>query len=109
MSTHTVAIDVEPALRDVERRVRRAIMDLIPDAEPHRWLYRLVRAYPSRPGKALRPALFLATCRAFGGSDAECFPVAVAIEMGLVARFLERLGDHAVNVARRLTYLAPAS
>lgn len=35
--------------------------------------------------------------------------VAVAIEMGLVARFLERLGDHAVNVARRLTYLAPAS
>ena len=29
-------------------------------------------------------------------------PVAAAIEMGLVARFLERLGDHAVNVARRL-------
>lgn len=81
MSTHAVATDVEPALRDVERRVRRAIMDLIPDAEPHRWLYRLVRAYPSRPGKALRPALCLATCRAFGGSDAECFPVAVAIEM----------------------------
>lgn len=26
----------------------------------------------------------------------------VAIEMGLVARFLERLGDHAVNVARRV-------
>lgn len=29
-------------------------------------------------------------------------PVAVAIEMGLVARFYERLGDHAVNVARRV-------
>ena len=27
--------------------------------------------------------------------------VAIAIEMGLVARFYERLGDHAVNVARR--------
>jgi len=29
-------------------------------------------------------------------------PVAVAIEMGLGARFYERLGDHAVNVARRV-------
>jgi phosphate transport system protein len=32
-------------------------------------------------------------------------PVAMAMEMGLVARFLERLGDHAVNVARRLQNL----
>jgi phosphate transport system protein len=31
--------------------------------------------------------------------------VPVAIEMGLVARFYERLGDHAVNVARRVTRL----
>lgn len=30
-----------------------------------------------------------------------------AIELGLVARFFERLGDHAVNVTRRLTFLAP--
>jgi phosphate transport system protein len=33
----------------------------------------------------------------------------VAIEMGLVARFLERLGDHAVNVTRRLRDLCPNS
>ena len=33
---------------------------------------------------------------------------AAAIELGLVARFLERLGDHAVNVTRRLTWLAAA-
>jgi phosphate transport system protein len=32
-----------------------------------------------------------------------------AIELGLVARFLERLGDHAVNVARRMTYCLPGS
>ncbi|MGH9186088.1 MAG: phosphate signaling complex PhoU family protein [Acidimicrobiales bacterium] len=31
--------------------------------------------------------------------------VPVAIEMGLVARFLERLGDHAVNVTRRIQFL----
>jgi phosphate transport system protein len=32
---------------------------------------------------------------------------AVAIEMGLVARFYERLGDHAVNVTKRLRGLVP--
>ena len=49
--------------------------------EPHRWLYRVARVYPSRPGKALRPALCVATCRAFGGSDGQILPVAVAIEL----------------------------
>jgi phosphate transport system protein len=34
---------------------------------------------------------------------------AVAIEMGLVARFYERLGDHAVNVTKRLKGLVPPS
>jgi phosphate transport system protein len=33
-------------------------------------------------------------------------PVPVAMEMTLVARFYERLGDHAVNIARRVIYLA---
>jgi len=31
--------------------------------------------------------------------------IPVAIELGLVARFFERLGDHAVNVTGRLGYL----
>jgi phosphate transport system protein len=30
----------------------------------------------------------------------------VTIEMALVARFYDRLGDHAVNIARRVSYLA---
>ena len=34
---------------------------------------------------------------------------AVAIEMGLIARFYERLGDHAVNVTRRLCDLSRPS
>jgi phosphate transport system protein len=32
--------------------------------------------------------------------------VPVTMEMTLVARFYERLGDHAVNIARRVIYLA---
>jgi geranylgeranyl diphosphate synthase type II len=72
---------VGETLADVGRRVRRAMLDAIPDSEPHRWLYGMVRAYPSRPSKALRPALCLAACRAFGGTDEDAFPVAVAIEM----------------------------
>ena len=32
--------------------------------------------------------------------------VPVTMEMTLVARFYERLGDHAVNVATRVIYLA---
>jgi geranylgeranyl diphosphate synthase, type II len=72
---------VEPMLRDVGRQVRRAMLDAIPDGEPHRWLYGLLRSYPSRPGKAIRPSLCLATCRAHGGRDADGLPVAVAIEL----------------------------
>jgi len=72
---------VEAYSDDVSRLVRRSMLDSIPDGEPHRWLYRVARAYPSRPGKALRPALCVATCRAFGGSDGDIVPVAVAIEL----------------------------
>ncbi|MGI9053156.1 MAG: polyprenyl synthetase family protein [Ilumatobacteraceae bacterium] len=76
-----VCARVERVLAAGGRRVRRAMLDAIPDGEPHRWLYRLVRAYPSRPGKAIRPSLCVATCRAFGGADDDVVPIAVAIEM----------------------------
>jgi geranylgeranyl diphosphate synthase, type II len=66
---------------EVSRLVRRAMLDAIPDGEPHRWLYRVARDYPSRPGKTLRPALCVATSRSFGGRDADVVPVAVAIEL----------------------------
>jgi geranylgeranyl diphosphate synthase type II len=72
---------VEAYSDDVGRLVRRSMLDAIPDGEPHRWLYRVARSYPSRPGKAIRPTLCVATTRAFGGSDGDILPVAVAIEL----------------------------
>jgi geranylgeranyl diphosphate synthase, type II len=72
---------VETYSAEVGRLVRRAMLDAIPDGEPHRWLYRVARAYPSRPAKGIRPALCVATSRAFGGSDADIVPIAVAIEL----------------------------
>jgi geranylgeranyl diphosphate synthase, type II len=78
-SKETQLVDAYAA--DVSRLVRRSMLDAIPDGEPHRWLYRVARAYPSRPGKAIRPALCVATSRAFGGRDTDILPVAVAIEL----------------------------
>jgi geranylgeranyl diphosphate synthase type II len=75
---------VEDYLEAVSRTVRRAMMDAIPDGEPHQWLYRVTREYPSRTGKALRPAMCLATARAFAVDDdvdGVTLPVAVAIEL----------------------------
>ena len=72
---------VEDQLRKVAKVVRRAMLDAIPDGEPVRWLYAPMREYPSRAGKALRPALCLSTGRAFGGDTEDLLGVAVAIEM----------------------------
>lgn len=45
------------------------------------YLYPLMREYPCRPGKGLRPALLLATCEAFGGSARTALPVAISLEL----------------------------
>ncbi len=71
----------EAALADYGGRAREAMLDALPDGAPGPWLYDLVRSYPTRPSKALRPTLFLATCEAFGGSAESVMGVAVAIEL----------------------------
>lgn len=72
---------VEGRLREVGRVVRRSMLDAMPDGEPVRWLYGPMREYPSRPGKALRPALCLSAGRAFGGRADDLLGIAVAIEL----------------------------
>jgi geranylgeranyl diphosphate synthase type II len=73
--------EVECHLRDVGRTVRRSMLDSLPDGEPVQWLYGPMREYPSRPGKALRPALCLSAGRAFGATSDVLLGIAVAIEL----------------------------
>jgi geranylgeranyl pyrophosphate synthase/uncharacterized protein with NAD-binding domain and iron-sulfur cluster len=53
----------------------------IPDWEPQRHLYALVKDFIDRRGKGLRPALCIATARALGGRAEDAFPAAAGIEM----------------------------
>ena len=72
---------VEDRLRQVGKVVRRSMLDALPDGEPSQWLYAPMREYPSRPGKALRPALCLSAGRAFGANPNDLLGIAVAIEL----------------------------
>ena len=72
---------VETRLREVGKVVRRAMLDAMPDGQPVQWLYGPMREYPSRPGKALRPALCLSAGRAFGAGGDTLMGIAVAIEL----------------------------
>ena len=73
--------EVEGRLRAVGKLVRRSMLDAMPDGEPSQWLYAPMRDYPSRPGKALRPALCLSAGRAFGAPSDDLLGIAVAIEL----------------------------
>ena len=77
---------VENRLREVAKVVRRSMLDTMPDGEPSKWLYAPMREYPSRPGKALRPALCVSAGRVFGANADDLLGVAVAIEL-LQTRF----------------------
>jgi geranylgeranyl diphosphate synthase, type II len=57
------------------------LLAAVPRREPQRPLYGPLSAYLTRSGKGIRPALCLATCRAFGGNPDDALPSATAIEM----------------------------
>ena len=58
-----------------------ALLAYLPDREPRRYLYDMLPLYPERSGKGLRPALCVATCRAFGGTVDDILGCAVALEL----------------------------
>ena len=81
-------MDHAPMLEEMKRvkaRVDRLILDeLLPKS--HRvqevdLLYRMMRDYPERGGKGMRPFLCVTTCRAFGGDEDEALLTAASLEL----------------------------
>src|ERR1700753_4254450 len=72
---------VDERLREVAKLGRAAMLEVMPEGEPSQWLYAPMREYPSRPGKALRPALCMSAGRAFGADPDDLLGIAVAIEL----------------------------
>ena len=82
MTTATGAPElVETTLSADGRRTREALLDYLYAHRLQGELYELVVDYPLRPAKGIRPALCLATCRAYGGRNEDALPAAVAIEL----------------------------
>ena len=68
-------------LGEYRRQTLDTLQKSLPEKEPRSYLYDLIRKYLDHSGKGLRPALCLATCRAFGGRTEDALNSAAAIEM----------------------------
>jgi geranylgeranyl diphosphate synthase type II len=73
--------DPSARLGAYSRRVNEFLLAALPEREPRRHLYDLIRNFVARPGKGLRPALCMATCEAFGGELEHTLPTAAALEL----------------------------
>ncbi len=74
--------DLEAYLVEVRRLVLVEIERIIPRGTPYdAELYDLMRDYPLRDAKGLRPALCHAVCRAFGGHAEAVLPTAAVLEL----------------------------
>jgi geranylgeranyl diphosphate synthase type II len=72
---------VEATLARYAQVVERGMLDVLSTPRPAAYLSALVREYPSRRSKGIRPALVLAACQAYGGSLREGLGPAVAVEL----------------------------
>ncbi|RBP09038.1 geranylgeranyl diphosphate synthase type II [Roseiarcus fermentans] len=60
---------------------RKTLLARLPEGEPARHLYQPMRDFCARSGKGIRPALLIASCRAFGGALNDALPSAAALEL----------------------------
>jgi geranylgeranyl diphosphate synthase, type II len=78
------AFTMDGYLRECRELALREIRRFVPapdDARDAAGLYDMMLDYPMRPAKALRPALCIGTCRAFGGNLDAVLPSAAAFEL----------------------------
>ena len=75
------ASEVEQTLDRYGEMIRREMRSWLQRQDGNPRLEGLMADYPNRAGKALRPAILLATCQAFGGSSYEALGAAVSIEL----------------------------
>jgi len=68
-------------LRTIAQETRALILDALPAPQEPEILFQLVRAYPERGGKCLRPALCRWCCGMLGGAPQEVRRVAAAAEL----------------------------
>lgn len=68
-------------LTGYSEQTRALLMARLPEGEPQAHLYGPIRAFLSRSGKGLRPALLLAACNAFGGDSGKALTSAAALEL----------------------------
>jgi geranylgeranyl diphosphate synthase type II len=69
----------------VKARVDRQILDsILPSSASYHevdLLYKMMRDYPQRQAKGLRPFICIASCRAFGGDEEDAFLTAASLEL----------------------------
>jgi geranylgeranyl diphosphate synthase type II len=68
-------------LSDYGGQAREALTGMLPQGEPQAYLYGPMHSFVARSGKGLRPALLLASCRAFGGRTEDAMVSAAALEL----------------------------
>ena len=72
---------VSTMLQEYGALTRAALKKYLPSQEPRRYLYDLLRDYPERGGKMMRPSLCIAAAQLFDAPLAHALGTAVAIEL----------------------------
>lgn len=73
-------MDIKEILQSKAKVIDEKLLSSIPETDPPD-LAKLMREYPSRPGKRLRPVLLMLACEAFGGKQEDALISAVGLEM----------------------------